>query len=179
MTNDNIQYQRIVFPLEETDPVISEILKKYNLEETVEEVFKKRKISNKAVLIQFTKKFVSDKLPDKELSSLLQKGLNVAKESAERMTQDIKIRLIPLAKKVTIIENTPGETEETTSKPLVSLLDSSAMLKPEEPIIFEEPSISKRPLIKKPMFPNEEFSTKIKEIKKTPGKADTYREPIE
>lgn len=179
MTNDNIQYQRVVFPLEETDPVISEILKKYNLEETVEEVFKKRKISNRAVLIQSTRKFVSDKLPDKELSSLLQKGLNITKESAEKMTQDIKIKIIPLAKKVTITENAPGETNETPSKPLVSLLDSSAMLKPEEPIIFEEPSISKRPLVKKPMFPDEEFSAKIKEVKKTPGKTDTYREPIE
>jgi hypothetical protein len=179
MINDNNITEEQIFSQKDTSDIISEILKKYGLDENEEEVFEKLQKAEPLrgeIILNLAIQITQKKIPPKELAPLLQKQLAISKKTAEDLSQDIEIKLFDLVKES--LERKPLVVEShvpTKIEPLQAFFEK-------QPI--EEPFITKRPTPQ----PAEEESRlakpspkpKISEkIKKTPKKPDVYREPTE
>ena len=200
---------RIIFDLPENIvaiEVIGEILKNNGLEESSKEFFNKsikgiepkKNIVRDAAIALFEKK-----IPEEKLSNLLTKHLETSKETAEKIIQNVKKKLIPYAKEVKDDTEQTGATENNTSTQKIilekiqkNLLEKKLQQKPkEEPL---------RPGVKKPENTNVEQNAKLMEKKsipivdqdlvenkgekkvitviekkEEPNPLDTYREPVE
>jgi len=128
MPNSN---KEIVFP-DETVDIISEIVRKYKLdvleEELTEKIAKistleeKREIFESLPICQISgaiKEIGEGKTSIEDLPSTLQNRLNISKEIAEKITSEIKERIIPFIsrpyKKKLIKEETPEIIKEKES----------------------------------------------------------------
>lgn len=177
MTNNNdAQTQRVIFQID-TGPVVvvSGILKKYNLEESSEEAYKKIKEGKKPrtnIIIQAASDLVLNKISEKDFISTLEKQLEITKQTAEKIINDVKEKLLSTAKKITAKEFEISEEKSivaTLIKPPIGLkkTEEEAL----EPVL-KTPSRAKKPLVS-------EISEKTKEAKKPSKKPDVYRESIE
>lgn len=157
------QNQVVVFS-EDTAPVISEILRKYDLEETDDETFEKLEKGiplRGEVILNITEEITLGTTSTQELTSSLQKNLNIPKEIAEKLTEDIKRKLIALAQKVPKedLEPEEGTTEETV------------LPREKTPYVFQKPSIAED-------LSTPETPTHTEKEKPSEEQSDTYREPI-
>ncbi len=152
MVNSNSQNQKIIF-LENTSPIISELLKKYQLQETSGELSKKLtggEIPRGGIILDIVIEVAQGKILKKDLSSALQKRLEISEEKTKKLAEDVEKKLLVLAKKV------PKEETEIPEEPPVT----------KKPLIAEKPSIIEKP----------ETPPKRRETSEEP---DVYREVIE
>ncbi len=152
MVNSDSQNQKIIFS-ENTSPIISELLKKYQLQETPEELFKKLTkggIPKGGIILDIVIETAEGKILKKDLTSALQKRLEISEEKAKKLAEDIEEKLLVLVKKV------PKEEIEVPKEPLIT----------KKPLMTEKPSIIEKP----------ETPSKRRETSEEP---DVYRETIE
>lgn len=134
------------------------ILKKYGLEENIEDSWKKiekGELTNKAIINRISKDFANNLVSEKNAVTSLQKYFNIPSEKSVQIFNDIKTTILPILKKIKPSKNqtTNNLTKEKLSRQKISKLESE-----EETI-----KIPKKISIK---------------TSKT-SSSDTYREPIE
>ncbi len=161
--------------------VLSEVLKKYNLEESPEKLVKKVETGEKffsKIFMDVIKSFFKNDLKEEELKSVFINELTLSDSSAINLIKDAKEKIIPLIKEELVQEEKIGippqpEKIENNTKSFVKTPqindEDEVMLKPEVPSIEDlKSNIKKIPTFKKPPTPR----------KQTSG-SDRYREPIE
>jgi len=193
MDQNNIK-KELVFS-EPAGQVLSDILKKYKLEEPADEVFKKIEIDQPMfaeIITDATRNLFRGSIKETELSPLLKDKLNIPKESAEALAVDIKVQLLPLLKEVT---TTPEEKMEqppqiendnpmsfVKTAPTVSVEENEKILK------INRESAKNSAANKEPITPSGIKKTKTVQTNNVekpvsqpirPKGPDSYREPIE
>jgi len=166
MENNN---KRIIFDVPEgTTPgkIISDIFQKFNIDDNV----LNSKTSKINIVGKAAKNLFREKISEENLLKLFQDELGLTKDNALLMVKDIKDKLIPFTKEITITSDESNKAEDI--KPPISFTDimEENPLVPSEQIINENISTppKKLPKVKKP----------ITEIQKSKG-SDKYREPVE
>ncbi len=89
---------RVLFT-QKAESVISDILKNNGLDESEEEFFSKLEQGedSKTIIVRnATETIVKKIIPEKKLIELLQKHLKVSTDTAEKIVQEVKSRLLPL-----------------------------------------------------------------------------------
>jgi len=168
--------------------ILSDVLDKYKLKETADEIFKKLETnekSHRAIVMSIVRNLVFGNIQEGELPSLLSKELTIDSKTAEDLAVDIKKNIFPLVKKGTII---PEETEiekpqigditppSIKKSPLVGAEEIVKNIAVSEPTATEESKKAPKKVIR-PMM-----AEKIKEEAPQPSRPrgqDSYREPIE
>lgn len=139
MTNKKIE--RIIFtPKGNPVTIVSNILKKYNLEESLKKLLERRKRgedSKRVIIIQKAKDLFLNEISEEDFLSFLKEELQTTEEQAKKIREDIKKDLIRFAKKITVTE----KTKESEEKP--SFISS---LKPSIAIGLEENKKDSNPL---------------------------------
>ena len=97
--------KRIIYETEKGSVIILfNILKKYNLEESFEEIFKKIKRKEKpkiSIILKKIKDLIFKDILKEEFILFLEKELNINKQIAEKIFKDIEINLISVSKIIT------------------------------------------------------------------------------
>lgn len=172
--------QRVIFT-DEADLSLSNIIQKYGLEENDADIIKRlkeKRSSPKTIIVKSVKNFVQGVISKEDLIILFQKELNIAQQSAEKLFEEIKEKLIPLVKKV-------SEEELEKIRKAEKIREESLIATPiKKPIGLEkiEGEVDKATLTIPPRMKNQhitEILSKNKEIKKSSKKSDIYREPID
>lgn len=164
VTQNNI---RVIFTLK-ADDALSEIIKKYKLEE-----------SSAMVKIDYVAKaFAVEKISEKEIIDYLQKELNISSQIANQVSKEIILKIIPLLEKIPeeSFEN-PELREKISNKIFGSAIDAKkdtvSFLKVEAPTDINE-LMGKNNLSPKSKNIKEETNTPpLKKIKKTPLSEDS------
>jgi hypothetical protein len=139
-----------------SDIVLAEIMKKNNLEgRTV-----------KLLLTKLTMFFSRDEISEKEVASSLQKEANISQEVADKITAEIKNRLIP-----TLWDRLPPEEKE-------KLLSQIPKMKESDDEETELPKTKPQPEIKK-TFAEAPPQKRASPVTKKSEESDRYREAIE
>ncbi len=89
---------RVLFT-DKAELIFSEIIKKYNLQERDEELYKKYaegKEGQVKIIRDAVKTIAKKIIPDEKLAELLEKHLRVSRDIINKMIQDIKSNLLPL-----------------------------------------------------------------------------------
>ena len=172
--------------------VSSDILQKYKLEETPEELIEKLKTDKSLfceIVMDIIRDFYSGTIKESEIISSLKSKLNLSEENVINLTNDIKTKIFPLIKLIN-----EGEYEEETQTEEDKLAKGSEVFtKIKSPIgIPIKPETIEKDFISKETNKSLEESEKIKKIIKEdikittekPKKAikrqsDSYREPTE
>ena len=141
---------------------LSEILEKNSLKESPEEAALKDEESFAHIILRLSKDYLMGAIIEKDLILSLQKQLKISEQVAKNLVEDIKEKIIPLAEKIEIKEQSKKEQLITTAPTTLTNENQNIAKKP----TIEEIDIASKPI----------------EIKKTidlPKKSDTYRESIE
>lgn len=200
------QEENIVVFSQNTDPIISEIINKYNLKETIDESkekLKKGQLFNGGIILKVTENIILHSELKKDLPLIIKNELGVNDEIAKKLAEEIEKELAPLASIMPLKKY--NELREEYSKKLVEINKEQPItaqptrLIDENKTTPEEIATPKIPLgeLKKPEAitetptetPVEKKLPKVisapPEIKKLNnpiqkiGASDTYREPIE
>jgi len=165
--------------------ILDEILKKYKLEKNEDDfldILEQGGDLPDEIILDAVTEVAQGRIPQKDLSSILQKRLGVSKPQANKLTKDIEEKLLPLTEEV---------SEEETLKEKEKVLEEKEMLKGDkEPIIREPieetPASEAEETTPSEQPPVEQLPQKEKRVKpvgpeksEKPSKEDTYREPIE
>jgi len=174
MANNN-QNQKIIFTEDPID-IILDILKKNGLEETIKDInnkIKKGETSRFSVISRAAKDIASGQIMDKNFFTLIGKQLATSEESAKKIIEDIKTKLVPLTTKIIVGENKIPAEESPSSfikkAPDISVEENAEKMKkvPKKIKKTETEGVDEIPKeIKPPAMP------------KSSG-PDAYREPIE
>ena len=120
MINPNSnQNQKIIFP-EENSLIISELLEKYNLKESLREIFEKTRKGEKTfgnTIAKIVRKAAEEKFSFKELVSSLKTELALSPKKAEGLAKDIKKKLLVLVEKPPPEIPSPTVPEKEEEKP--------------------------------------------------------------
>jgi len=152
MNQNPKENQRLIYP-EDTSEIISELMEKYGLKETEEEVLqalKEGKTTKGGTIAEIIMEVAKNKIPRENITSVLQKRLAISKEIAKKIAKELEKKILNLI----IIEKVPKKEIPPLQKPPIS------PLKPGPPV------------------PPTEFPPKAPPEEK-PKKPDIYREPIE
>ena len=177
-----IKNQKITFLLPDNITIvdiIDKILKNNGLEESLTDFIDKvtqKKEPRKMIIRDAALTITEKKFPEEKLVELLQTHLETSKEVAENIIKEIKEKLIPYAKEISMDEEKITETPLTLSTQEIIL----EKIRVNNPNQQAEPSTQPAPLeiVKEVEIKNvEENAKKIENVGK--GKQDTYREPIE
>jgi len=180
MTEKN---QRIVF-LDNANlvKIISDILTKNGLEETIQQAhnkFEKGETPITVVLSKAALDIATEKISTKNLPHLLQKELGIQKETAEKLSEDIKLQLVPLTTKVFVDPDETGGNKTISIEPARPPINTFEIQEKNIPTPIEKPknkiSIPSKN-IKKPAI-SEEINKTTPQIKQPRG-TDSYRETI-
>jgi len=160
---------RETFFSDDAEQMFFSILKKYNLDETDDQVFSKLEVNQPffgEIVMNITRNFFEGSIKKGDLSSLLKEKLNISMETSEALAKDIEEQIIPLVQKI----EAPSEEEEEKGE--------------EEFITKEEQELEKEPDIFPQAKPTEVIEKPKLEPPPTtqteqPKKPDTYRESIE
>lgn len=168
MVNSNNQNKKIVF-LGDTALIISEILKKYGLEEIDEDILGKIEQGKPCLsggdILDIVIEITQGKILEKNLVSSLQERLDIPKEKAKKIAKDVEKKLLILVKKV------PEKEKKISEKPSAPIRIKPE-ISPEKPFIAKKPPIVEKPfIVEKPEKPLEK--------QKPSEEPDVYREPIE
>lgn len=173
--------KRIIFS-DEAETTFIDIIRKYNLEETDEEMerqWEQDLPSKKVILDQFAKDVADKKIKKENYADYLAGALSVPRDMAQNIANEIENKVVPLLEKF----SEPELTE--------TIKESDTFPKIKPPIEVEEAlervENAKEESFKKIDIPKKSFekSKKIKEEKNIPTSQpkeqnthDTYREPI-
>ncbi len=153
----------------DTTLVISEILKKHNLEKTTGDIFEDIKQEKSwdrgAVILDIAMDITQGNIVKKDLITSLQKKIEISEIKAEKLADDIATKLLPLLKR-----DPRKEVKNLTKNPILPKIKSSVV--PEQPLTSKKSSVIKKPTKR------EELSM-VEKPEKSPDKSDVYREPIE
>jgi len=152
-SNPEKKYE-ILYP-EDSSEIIGELMKKYGLEETVENILEKtdrREITIGEIIAGNVAEAAQKKMSFEDFASNLKKDLNISKATAEKLAEDLEQEILVKTEKIEIKEERPITPEEKEK----IRLSKKTKIRPEIPI-------------EKPM----------EETEKKPSKKDVYREPIE
>lgn len=179
--------------------VLSDIVKKYGLQDTDEVAFQKMKagISSQMVIINsLAADFASGMILNKDLTNSLQKYLEVSRQTAEGLCKEIITNLVPLLDKIPEEKfETPVIKEEFFREPSQGVkadaerkkdMDVFPVIKPltraveqtEKNIQSQMEKSGDDSVLLQKKIPIEEFKKKISQTSKSSG-PDNYREPIE
>ena len=160
--------------------LVSILLKKYGVEETEEDAYRKIKNGEESSLVATTKlsrSFAKDGIMEKDLSFSLQKNLSTTPEIAQKIITDIKTDILPLMIKTRSKDEKgmPVTSTETSKIPQI--------VEPEKRNSQASPEMNRNNF----METIEPVKIPRKLIKKTDATAmtaprrgpDSYREPIE
>ena len=197
--------KKIVFDLPEEavlGDIFDEILKNNNLEETTEDFFasiKNNQDPRVLILIDAAKIIFQKKIPEEKIIELLQKHLDVSKEAAEKIVVDIKQKITPYVKEVSIDNIDNKSIKEISAQefilekikknmpnqqPSYSQISETEKVKKVEIKNVEEnaKNLKKSDLrdeVKTQQISKEENSNKNTIEQPKDNKKDVYREPIE
>jgi hypothetical protein len=154
--------------------LLSELLKKNNLEENRETAIKII-TSGGLLYIETTRKlidsFITDPIPEKDFILSLQKRLNISSQEAESIFKDIKEIILPRFKEDKTNTKGPRKKNNDINLPIEILSEEKS--KPEIPTKGNNKE-ERIKSIKNKMTPLE-----IPQDSTASKKSDTYREPIE
>ncbi|MDO8486550.1 MAG: hypothetical protein Q7S77_02560 [Candidatus Staskawiczbacteria bacterium] len=159
--------QKIYFP-ENTPEIISEILRKYELEETDEELDKKLleeniEPLNGGIILDIAMETAQGKISKSEMSSILQKQFKINPKIAEDISNDIETKLVLMASNKNPLLETDNKSVKEVSPP-IGIPKIGEEYKPEINIKkFEEQKIEQ---------PKEEVQKIVRKNKKIPKKSD-------
>jgi len=175
--------QEIVVFEEDTAPIISEILGKYNLLENEEQVLEKAEKEETLrpdILLYLTEAIVLGKIPKDSLTASIQKELNTSNQIAQSIATDVINKLLPLGRKadqedLKFLQRqaTPIEPEEKEGEFESMPMYENPEAETEKPL----PTRSPLPRIEEEEAPLRRPSTI--ETSEPPRTSDSYREPIE
>lgn len=174
--------EKIYSSNEDIFEIISEVLRKNGLQETLDDAAEKDDAENSLIITvsKLTEEFAKEKISEKDFVSLLEKQLKISSQTAEIIAKDIKGRILPGLEKIKI-ENREGESATVNPIRLIkkeqNLADNAkSQTQPDIKNAQEtEKLIKKKPKIVKNVI-NE---TKNNEPSKTSKKPDGYRESVE
>lgn len=159
-----------------TSSLLSEILKKYKLEQSPDESYKiiieEDKLPNSAIVQHLSKDFANNIISEKDFVTSLESELKISTEVAQNIVKEIKEKVVPF---IQSLNKNKVVTEKQVAVPQVMpvnndlKLEPPIELKPIKKIVESGPKVIKN-IIKPPL------NEKIKKISKKP---DSYREPIE
>lgn len=200
---------RILFTVK-ANSALDGIMKNFNLEGTLEESVKRMqggKLSKAVVIDHLAKDFARGAMAEKDLINSLQKDLGVSSQTAQQISKEVIIKIVPflekvpeeklndpvfvgeLAKKIfgetaqknpstDSIDDTKGiEKESTGFFPKIKSPIGVAEIIEKNTLVVEIPVGKPRKRINKPAAP-EKIKDPAPQIKQTSG-PDSYREPIE
>ena len=154
-------------------PVISEISKKYRLEETKEANIKRLeqgKLPKETFLVKISKDYYQKKITENDFVILISKNLEVSEEISKNILTDVKEKLIPVIEKIQ--KYLDDNTEEKKEAILIQTPPLESFDNKEEIL----PSPKKQTRAKKNIVALKEEAPP--QIKQSSG-PDSYREPIE
>lgn len=172
-------------------PAVSEITKKYGIEETREDAIKRLKEGKPAkgfFIVRISKDYLQKKISEEDLLSSLKKNLEISEDTAQKIFSDIKGVLIPVLRKIPepigkpvekTMENISmsGKTELAEEKNIDLFPNAKLPKNSSEPTEHMPSTEEIRKKIKKPITPVKNPET-IPQSKQPKG-PDSYREPIE
>jgi len=152
--NPNKKWE-IIYP-ENSSAIITKLMEKYELKETPNDVLEKmerNEITIGEIIAGIVAKAAKEEGSVESIASALKQSLNLTKETAEALAEDLKKEILVFVEKIPIKEEkipTPEKKEEITpsKKPKIRPQEIEPQISPEKPT-------------------------------KRPPKQDTYREPIE
>ena len=161
----------------DVDDIIAEILKNNNLEETMDDYFKKvneGKTPWADTLYKLSRNLASGNISEKDFIFLIQDKLQISQQNTQKILEQVKEKILPLTRVLNdseIIEDSPNEilmynkvAEET---PSINMPTPSTKTIP--------PNIKKTPAKNKNISNIKEITPQIKKS----NAQDAYREPIE
>jgi hypothetical protein len=165
------------------DPIglaVTEIAKKYNVEETKEDAIQKIRQGKEprlGFIVKISKDYLQKVVSDIDLINLLKKNLEISEDMAKKMSLDIKEKLVPILKEIlAILEKNENEEDIRYVNPTIGPKINIAETTDENLEKSEKPAI---PLKKeKKSIISEKISELIQPPKQNRG-PDNYREPIE
>ncbi|MCX6718286.1 MAG: hypothetical protein NTY81_01635 [Candidatus Staskawiczbacteria bacterium] len=165
------QNQKIWFSGEKSPYIIiSEILEKNNLKETLNDMVDKigqGQVSRIIILYKLSRDIAGEKIYEKDFILAIQDQLKTTTKIAQDINKDIKEKLLPLAQKINIVEQKSEEKVITMPAPIQTEkipTKETGYETNQKPIKLTK-TITKIP--------------EIKEVKNTTKKSDSYRETIE
>lgn len=173
-----------IYFLGDTAEIISDILKKYEIEETDEDLAKKifREepfIIRGGVILKYAISLAKKEINEEEIPAFLKKELNISQIIADDLTSEIKNRLIPIATTKKPMQQKLAVDEDElviNIKPPIGIPSiGEVMKKTEEPILkIDSSDVITTPKIKKNTIKKISLSREREEQKK--NKDDKYRE---
>jgi hypothetical protein len=113
MNRDPIENFEIIYP-EESTTIISNLMEKYGLKETVKDIEEKMdrgEITNGEKIARIVAEAAENDLSIEDISALLEKRLAITKEICKKLAEDLKKEILIFIKK-TPIKETEVEKEE-------------------------------------------------------------------
>lgn len=119
MNQESKKTQGIIFPENVVD-IISELMKRYEISEDIEEILAKLRKGEKTrrrEIANILWEFGQGKLTEKNLPYEFQKRLNIPKEKAVNLAKDIQEKILSQLEKVSSEPISPTEEKEIKRKP--------------------------------------------------------------
>lgn len=170
-------YGKVIFD-RDTSAAVSEILKKYNLDENTNEGFNKIKneeLFNGEYILMMVEEIILGTAEEKNLASLIETKLKIPKQTAQELAIDVKEKLLLGARKATQEEIIALENESEIETEPVSEYSES----------IEERQVVPNPFVAPPIKPVEPIvpdRSEARVAKNQPPiekkRDDAYREPI-
>lgn len=168
MENDNTQSKHEIVFSEEIGSVILGILKSFSLREEPDKIFEKL-IEHKPLNGEFVRLCVEDvaigKTRKEDLPRLFQKHFNITAETSEKLTNEIKNKVLSMAEKVNMgAETTPLMQPPKKIHPAQNSTTRGA--EENEKVLKQSRESARNNMIERKEFP------------KSNSDSDRYREPI-
>ncbi|MBZ9578248.1 hypothetical protein KJA14_00030 [Patescibacteria group bacterium] len=150
MKSQSNQNQEIVFK-KDPSKIISELMEKYGLSETKEnflEKIRKGETTTRRKIAEIIRGVIDGKISTEDLVTTFQQHLNVSKETAEKLAEDIK-REIPISvKRVLKEEISPSPKREVAlpKKPIVERTETKTPTPPKKPLSPSKKDIYREPI---------------------------------
>lgn len=168
---------------QDTGQIISDILKKYDLEENDDKIIEKLENGdpfNASILINLAESVISGIISEANIVLEIQKRLNTANDIAINLFADLKSKIIPFGKVASKEEIVAMEEEEKIEAMREKTLLDQKKTTLYEPMPLYESAIETPDNLKKDTQPNLQdtlIETKI-ERPENKEKQDAYREPL-
>lgn len=110
--------KKLIFP-EYTSEIISELMEKYKINESINQIFDKMKRGEKTKgrkIANLLREIVHGKLPKKDLSLEIEKRLNISEIKATDLAKDLQKKIL-LPMETTPPKTTPQVKEKIKKKP--------------------------------------------------------------
>lgn len=158
--------QKICFADEDIFDILSEILDKNGIKETIDDIWEEDTKESKIIItLDAIEDLISQRISEKDFNVLLQNKLAVSEKASENILKDAKKKIFPLAEK---ISNQTAGKRQMDIKP-INPIKERQKTQQETFIPSKKLEYKPRPVVQSP----------AKDINKPSGKTDSYRESIE